>query len=165
MIKKAMTLNAMAGKTTPVNKTINVAPTSAPNTNNATDKKIDPDRTVPNPTKIAETTAFFASFLSANRTIKKTKPVTNLSKTFGIKPAGNVVNNPDSTPVAKDNKNVSLNVGNRIMPINIIVSMKSGFIPCTNPGVTTYSAAPTPTKSAIKTKFFVFIFLFSSMLY
>ena len=53
-----MTLNAIAGKTTPVNNTINVAPTSAPNTNRATDKKIEPDKTVPSPTKIEVTTIF-----------------------------------------------------------------------------------------------------------
>ena len=111
--------------------------TSAPNTNNATDKKIEPDKIVPNPTNTAATAVFVANFLMINTIVKNTKPVIALSITFGMKPAGNVVNKPDSTPVAIASKNVSLKVGNSKIPINIIVNMKSGFIPCTIPGVIT----------------------------
>ena len=133
----ATTLNTTAGNTTPEYNTMNVAPTSAPNTNNATDKKIAPDNKVPSPTKIDAATIFFANFFITSSTNKNAKPVMNLSITFGKKPAGNVVNSPESKPVAKESKNVSLNVGNNKIPINIIVNMKSGFIPFTNPGVTT----------------------------
>ena len=132
-----MTLNATAGKTTPIKSIANVAPTLALNTKRATAKNTVPDNIVPIPTKTVDTIKFFASFFRANKIAKKTKPVTALSIIFGTRPAGNVVNNPDRTPVAKESKNVSLMVGNSNIPINIIVSMKSGFMPLTMPGVTT----------------------------
>lgn len=132
-----MTLNATAGNTTPTNSTANVAPTFALNTKSATVKKTVPDKIVPKPTKLADTIKLLANFFSTIKIAKKTKPVTALSIMFGTRPAGNVVNKPDSTPVAKESKNVSLTVGNNNMPINIIVSMKSGFMPFTIPGVTT----------------------------
>jgi len=132
-----MTLNATAGNTTPTNRTVNVAPTFALNTKSATAKKTVPDKIVPKPTKPADTTKLFTNFFSTSKAIKKTKPVTALSIILGTRPAGNVVNNPESTPVTKESKNVSLTVGNNKMPINIIVSMKSGFMPFTIPGVTT----------------------------
>ena len=136
-MRKATTLIAIAGSTTPANSKENVLPKFAPITKIAIDKKIVPDNIVPNPTKIADTTILLTNFLSTNITIKKAKPVITLSTTFGIKPAGTVVNKPDKTPVASDNKNVPFTVGNKRIPINIIVNMKSGLTPCTIPGVTT----------------------------
>ncbi|MCY1458139.1 hypothetical protein D9M71_754960 [compost metagenome] len=68
---------------------------------------------------------------------KNTKPVTALSIIFGTRPAGNVVNKPESTPVERESRNVSFTVGNNRIPINIMVNIKSGFIPFTIPGVTT----------------------------
>lgn len=129
MTRKAITLNATAGKTTPVNNTIKVEPTSVPIANNATDKNTIPEINVPNPTKIAETTMFETTFFNTSTSAKKTNAVTNLSIILGINPAGKVVNKPDRTPALTPNKKVSLNVGNSKIPINIIVNMKSGFIP------------------------------------
>lgn len=134
---KATTLNATAGRTTPINSIANVAPTFALNTKSATAKNTVPDRIVPKPTKNAETAKLFAIFFRMNTAAKNTKPVTALSIMFGTRPAGNVVNKPESTPVANESKNVSFTVGNNKMPMNIIVNMKSGFMPLIIPGVTT----------------------------
>ena len=132
--------------------------TSTPRTNIATDKKINPENKVPIPARAVAIANFLEKCFSAKTTAKNTKAVINLSTTFGMKPAGNVENRPEITPVVSASKNTCDALGNSRIPMNIMVSMKSGFIPPLNPGITTYNAAPTPTNRDIKTRFFVFIF-------
>jgi len=136
MMKKAIAFNTTAGSTTATNNALNAAPPGKPTSNNAIDRKIVPETIV----HIATSTVPAASFLvkrpKAITITKNTIPVTNLSIILGKKPPGNVENRPDRTPVVMANKNVSLNVGNNNIPINIIVSMKSGFIPSPYPGIT-----------------------------
>ncbi len=92
-------------------------------------KKIVPDKIVPNPTSKVETIRFVTKCFNNRTTTKNTIPVINLSMIFGTNPPGNVENKPDNTPVEIDSTNISLNVGNNKIPMNIIKTIKSGFIP------------------------------------
>lgn len=149
-----------AGKTTV--RINGIKGTSTPSTKIATDKKINPDNKVPIAARAVAIGNLLEKCFSAKTTAKKTNAVINLSTTFGMNPAGNVENSPDITPVVRANKNTCDALGNSKIPINIMVSMKSGFIPPLNPGITRYNAAPTATNRDIKTKFFVFISHLSS---
>lgn len=146
---------AIAGSTTEASNAANGM--SAPSSTMADPKKTVPEIAVPIPTSTALTAIFCVPFFSTTINAKKINAVTNLSIMFGTKPPGNVENRPDKIPVVNANKKTSRVFGNSKIPTNIIVNMKSGFIPPIMPGITRYNAHPTPTSSAINTKFFVFI--------
>jgi len=160
MTKNATAFKAIAGSTTVTNSGPNG--TSTPRMNIATDKKIVPDSSVPNPTRTVDAIKLLVTFLTTNTIANTTNAVTNLSIMFGKRPIGKEENNPDITPVVMASKNTLRTSGNKKIPMNIIVNMKSGFIPPLIPGMTKYKAAPTATNIAIKTKFFVFISILSS---
>lgn len=86
----------------------------------------------------------------------------SLSTIFGKNPKGNVENRPDKTPVVMASIKTLRLSGKRKIPTNIIVNIKSGFMPPLKPGMARYKAAPTATNIAIKTKFLVFISHLSS---
>ena len=150
-----MMLITIAGNTTETSNAVNGM--SAPTTKIADPKKTLPEIAVPIPTRTAAIAIFCDTFFSTTINAKKIKAVTNLSIIFGTKPAGNVENRPDRIPVVNASKKTSRVFGNNRIPTNIIVNIKSGFIPPIMPGITRYNAHPTPTNSAINTKFFVFI--------
>ena len=127
MMKNAIALIAIAGSTTMMNISVN-AP-SKPVTKIAAPKKIAPEIAVPMTVNTVPAATERAALRSATTATKNSKPVTNLSIMFGTKPAGNVVNKPDNTPVVNDKRNVSRSVVNNKIPINIIVNIKSGFMP------------------------------------
>ena len=79
-----------------------------------------------------------------------------LSIRFGICPPGKVVVNPEITPVTLPNRTVLLKSGNKKIPRNIIISIRSGFIPKTIPGMTACNTAPIPTSSDKVTIILVF---------
>jgi len=160
MTKNATAFKAIAGSTTVTNRRPNG--TSTPRMNIATDKKIVPDSSVPNPTRTVDAIKLLVTFLTIKTIANTTNAVTNLSIMFGKRPSGKEENNPDITPVVMASKNTLRTSGNKKIPMNIIVNIKSGFIPPLIPGMTKYKAAPTATNIAIKTKFFVFISILSS---
>ncbi len=153
-MKNATPLRAIAGKTTKRNSSVKSA--SAPKTKIADDKKMLPDITVPIQVMTIATTSLAAAFLNTSTNAKKINAVMNLSITFGTNPPGNVENRPEMTPVVTPNRNTFFACGNKRIPINIIVSIKSGFIPPLIPGMAMYNTAPTPINRDIKTRFFVF---------
>lgn len=153
-MKNAIALITIAGRTTPISKP--TKGTSALKIKIAVDKKTVPDTNVPIHVRTTAIGNFLAYLLSNTTNPKKTKAVTDLSMIFGKNPPGNVENNPEITPVEIPSKKTLFTSGNNKMLINIIVSIKSGFIPPLNPGITIYSTAPTPINRDIKTKFFVF---------
>lgn len=134
---KAIQLSITAGKTTVVNKNSKPNGISNLNMNNARLKKIEPDIIVLIPIKTTFTTIFCVNFFINRITTNKKRPVMALSTTFGKKPPGVLENSPEIIPVDIASKNVSLNVGNNRIPINIITSMMSGFTPPLMPGITT----------------------------
>ena len=154
MMKNAIPFIAIAGRTTVTNKNPNGMFT--PMTKMATDRKIVPDNSVPQQAMMIETIKWLAAFLSSAMTANTTNAVMNLSMTFGMNPPGRLVKIPDRTPVVAPSKKTLLTSGNKKMPMNIIVSMKSGFMPSPYPGMTKYKAAPTDISSAINVRFFVF---------
>ncbi len=156
MKKNTIAFKATVGSTTPTTRAPNG--TSTPKTKIATDKKMTPDNNVPNPTRIIATGSLVVRCFKATTTAKNTKAVMNLSTTLGMNPAGNVENSPEITPVVTASKKTCDAFGNSKIPINIIVNIKSGFIPPLNPGITKYNAAPTDISRDIKTRFFVIIF-------
>jgi len=127
MIKNTIPFIAIAGKTTVTNN--NPKGTFAPITNIATDRKIVPDNSVPQQAMIVETIKWFAAYLSKTMTAKTTNAVMNLSMIFGMNPPGKLVKIPERTPVVAPSKKTLLTSGNKKIPMNIIVNMKSGFMP------------------------------------
>ncbi len=160
IIKNAIPFIAIAGSTTVTNKTLNGR--STPKMNIATERKIAPDISVPNPTRIVDAIKLLVIFLKVIIIPKMMKAVINLSMMFGKSPNGKLENNPEITPVVIASKKTLRTSGNKKIPMNIIVNMKSGFIPPLIPGMTKYKAVPTATNIAIKTRFFVFISILSS---
>ena len=150
-----MEFNATVGSTTPITRPPNGK--STPSTKIATDKKITPENNVPIAVSTTATGSLVVKCFNATTTAKNTNAVINLSTTLGINPAGKVENSPDITPVVIANKKTCDAFGNSKIPINIIVNIKSGFIPPLKPGITRYNAAPILTNRDINTKFFVFI--------
>ena len=133
-MKNAIAFMTTAGKTTV--RTNGIKGTFTPSTKIATDKKINPDNKVPVAARAVAIGSLLEKCFSANTTAKNTNAVMNLSTTLGMKPAGNVENSPEITPVVSASKNTWDAFGNNRIPINIMVSMKSGFIPPLNPGIT-----------------------------
>ncbi len=127
MMKNTIPFIAIAGRTTVTNNNPNG--TFAPITKMATDRKIVPDNRVPQQAIIVETSKWLAAFRSSTMTAKTTNAVMNLSIIFGINPPGKLVKIPESTPVVAPSQKTLRTSGNKKMPMNIIVSMKSGFIP------------------------------------
>ena len=160
IIKNAIPFIAIAGSTTVTNKKLNGS--STPKMNIATDRKIVPEISVPNPTSSVDAIKLLVIFLTAMTIAKITKAVINLSIMLGKNPKGKLENNPDITPVVMASKKTLRASGNKKIPMNIIVNMKSGFIPPLIPGITKYNAVPTAINIAIKTRFFVFISILSS---
>lgn len=154
IIKKATALIAIAGSTTKTNSSPKSA--LAPKTKIAVDKKTVPETNVPTQVSITATGSFVANLFSNSINPKNTNAVTDLSIIFGRNPPGNVENRPDMTPVETPSKNTLFTSGNSSIPMNIIVNIKSGFIPPLIPGIIMYSTAPTPINRDINTKFFVF---------
>ena len=132
-MKNASAFIITAGSTTITNNSWNMAP--APKTKIAVDKKTVPDISVPIPVRITPTATLLASLLNAITRPRKTNAVTALSIIFGTNPPGKVENSPEITPVEIPSKKVLLTLGNNNIPINIIVSIKSGFIPPFIPGI------------------------------
>jgi len=133
MIKNATALIAIAGRTTKTNNSPNIAP--APKTKIAVDKNTVPDTRVPIHVRTTATGNLLENLVSNSTNPKKTNAVTDLSIMFGTNPPGNVENNPEITPVEIPSRNTLFTSGNKRIPINIIVNMKSGFIPPLNPGI------------------------------
>ena len=133
MIKNAIALIAIAGSTTITNNSWKIAP--APKTKMAVDRKTVPDMSVPIPVRITPTATLLANLFNINTSPRKTNAVTALSMIFGTKPHGKVENSPEITPVVIPSKKVLFTLGNNSIPINIIVSIKSGFIPPLIPGI------------------------------
>ena len=126
-MKNTIPFIAIAGRTTVTNNNPNG--TFAPITKMATDRKIVPDNSVPQQAMIVEVIKLLAAFLSNTMTAKTTNAVMNLSIIFGMNPPGKLVKIPEITPVVAPSKKTLRTSGNKKMPMNIIVSMKSGFMP------------------------------------
>lgn len=135
MSAKATPFSTMAGSTTVVKR--RPKGISAPITKMAADRKMVPERTVPAAQRAMATGSLTTTFFKIKTKAKKTNAVMNLSMIFGKNPPGKVENNPEMTPVVTASKNTDFTFGNKRIPINIIVSIKSGFIPPLNPGITT----------------------------
>ena len=126
---------AIAGKTTVANRKPNGI--SAPMMKIAADRKIVPESIVPTAQSAMDTGSFETAFLNRTAIAKKTNAVMNLSIIFGKNPPGKVENSPEITPVVIASKKTDFLSGNNKIPTNIIVSIKSGFIPPLMPGMIT----------------------------
>lgn len=133
MIKNAIPFIRIAGKTTTRKSSVNTAP--ALNIKIAVDRKTVPDISVPIQVRTTATANLLANLFNKITRPKKINAVIVLSIIFGTKPPGKVENNPEIIPVENPSKNTLLTSGNNNIPINIIVNIKSGFIPPLMPGI------------------------------
>lgn len=162
-INIATAFSTAAGSTIVPNSTVNEP--GSPTNKEAEPKNTVPETIVPMAVKMIKVGSFFDNLLVINSKPKNTKDVTTLSIIFGNNPLGKLEVNPEMIPVTTPKITTYLTSLNNIIPRNIIVSIISGFIPKTIPGMTIESTAPTPTSKAKLTSDRVFICLNSPILF
>lgn len=153
----AAVLNAAVGRTIPTKRLRNVAPPGSWKNTRAEPKNINPEISVPIAVNVPAVKIVWLYFFINSSIPKKTNAVIGLSIKLGICPEGNPVVKAEIIPVNRPTNKTFFPEGNSNIPKNIIVSIKSGFIPKSNGGVTACSTAPIPTNNDSKTSTLVFI--------
>lgn len=150
----AMVFIIVAGKTTPAASAKNGP--GKPTMIRAEPRKIIPEINVPINVNASETANGLPNFLTRENSKNIIKAEKNLSIIFGINPPGKVVVNPEITPVTPPRRTAFFKPGNKNIPRNIIINIRSGFIPKMMPGINACSTAPIPTNKDSDTNVFVF---------
>jgi hypothetical protein len=150
-------LNAAVGRTIPTKRLKKVAPPGSWKNTKAEPKKIMPEMMVPIAVNTLTVTSDWLYFFKNNNMPKKTNAVMGLSIKLGICPEGKPVVKAEIIPVNRPTNKTYFPEGNSRIPKNIIVSIRSGFIPNNNGGVTECNTAPIPTNNESKTSTLVFI--------
>lgn len=128
----AMVFSTVAGRTTAANNA--VKPPGKPTINRADVKNTIPDKMVPIAVSTAAAPVLWLLLNKRNR-MKNRNADTGLSMMLGICPAGNAVVSAEMIPVTIPMTSTFCTRGNSRMPMNIMISIISGFMPPKKGGI------------------------------